>query len=314
MGNRQLTIIVPGLGQLLAQQINDVIIPPTIKKIMGRGQQTKGIGFERNLFNYFNEQAVQGSDLPAIALQNYPSTVLRVDPCHLRADRDQLVMFGPEYLNVTAEERRAICSEIAPLLAEFKATWLQTDEADWLIQLKETPDVLFTALPDISGRTVQKHLPKGKQQREWVRLWNEIQMVLHTSPINEQRIASGLLAINSVWFWGVGAFLPATNRWQSVTGQSPLLPSLAKSVGIEVEPHPVDYKTWLDDRIPGQHLLVLEHLNLEGDWRGQLEEMEQQLFTVVWQHLRRHKINQLLMDFPDYIRYDLRTYDAWKFR
>jgi len=314
MGKNQLTVVLPGLGQLLAQQINDAIIPSTIKKITSRGRQTKSVGLERSLFNYFSKEPVQDLDLPIVSLSNLPETVLRADPCHLRADRDQLMVLGPEYLNITAEERRALCSEIAPLLKEFKAEWLQIEGFDdWLIQIKEIPEVAFFALPDITGRTIQKCLPTGKQQREWIRLWNEIQMILHISPVNEQRIASGLLPINSVWFWGMGTFLPATHRWQSVTGQSKLLLSLVASVEMEVEPLPVDFKIWLDSRTKGQHLLVLEKLDLEGDWQQQLNNMESQVFTVIWQQLRRHRISHLVIDLPDYKHYNIHTYDAWKF-
>ena len=43
-------------------------------------------------------------------------------------------------------------------------------------------------------------------------LVNELQMLLHEHPVNEQRAAHGQPTVNSVWLWGAGASADAGGR------------------------------------------------------------------------------------------------------
>jgi hypothetical protein len=76
-------------------------------------------------------------------------------------------------------------------------------------------------------------LPEGEQRGPWHRLINEVQMVLATHPVNEARRRAGRPEVNSLWFWGGGG-LPASGGapWQSVWGEAPELPGLARLAGV----------------------------------------------------------------------------------
>ncbi len=47
-------------------------------------------------------------------------------------------------------------------------------------------------------------LPGGADMAEWRRMWMDVQMALHSHPVNAQRQAQGLPAINAFWWWGGG--------------------------------------------------------------------------------------------------------------
>jgi hypothetical protein len=57
------------------------------------------------------------------------------------------------------------------------------------------------------GADVFANLPDGPEGRRWRALLNEAQIMLHNHPRNAERIAAGLLPVNSLWFWG-GGILP----------------------------------------------------------------------------------------------------------
>lgn len=64
----------------------------------------------------------------------------------------------------------------------------------------------MTATPphDITGKQVIDYLPSGAGADELINLMNAAQMVLHTHPVNRQRIERDELAANSIWLWGHG--------------------------------------------------------------------------------------------------------------
>ena len=47
-------------------------------------------------------------------------------------------------------------------------------------------------------------MPAGPGAGAYHRLMGELQMLLHDHAVNERRTASGIPAINSIWFWGGG--------------------------------------------------------------------------------------------------------------
>ena len=60
----------------------------------------------------------------------------------------------------------------------------------------------------LANRNVSTFLPSGDSMASWRRLMTELQMLLHNHPLNQQRVTTGLMPVNSLWFWGGGS-LPA---------------------------------------------------------------------------------------------------------
>jgi hypothetical protein len=70
-------------------------------------------------------------------------------------------------------------------------------------------DFASASLDRVVGQSIDPWLPRSDKARDIRRLQQEMQMLLYTHPINEERISQGRLPVNSFWVSGTGA-LPAT--------------------------------------------------------------------------------------------------------
>jgi hypothetical protein len=88
----------------------------------------------------------------------------------------------------------------------------------------------------VLGKIANPYIEQSRQNLPWYKLLNEIQMFMHQHPVNQQRIQRGLVAINSLWFWGGGrrCQTPKPNLvWYC---DDPLLDRFARS--LELLPRP----------------------------------------------------------------------------
>ncbi len=305
MTHKSLTVIIPGLAPLLSQELAASLLPKQLKKILKHGKETPDEAtLVRHLFRLFSKAKMESNDLPDIAMSGIGSGI-RLSPCYLRADRDQLRLFGPEQLALTESEATKLIAFIQPLMPAE----LTLDTADkWHLALPEAPKADFTALADVVGRAVQPYLPQGDEARDWIRLWNEVQMQLHECPLNEQRASAGKLPVNSVWFWGLGDFEPAINRWNSIAGEQDALFDLARSVNLTV--HPLEREVSHLSR--GNHLWLLPEFSLEQDIETQLADLEKTVFEPVMAALKWRKTSTASFVFPELARYEITPMSAWK--
>jgi len=306
----EVTLVVPGLAPILAQEINAGILPQQLQKVINKAgftQHTENLS--RLLTRLFSSDGLPDADLPLATLRDQHSVVLCADPCYLHADRDQLLLFADE-LAISDDDAAQIINLIQPLLADYDATLVQHSNNQWLLKLNTMPDLTFTALADVAGKTVQTALPKGdeQQRQQWIRLWNEIQMILFDSPVNIERQQQGRVPINSLWFWGKGDLSLRRNYWHSASGKHELLQQLANRSEIAysetVQPSALFGQS-------GRHLLVFETLSLEGDWLGQLTE----LATILEQYcqlLKWKKIDHLTLEVPEHGRFELTPLRYWR--
>ena len=310
MAKTELTIVLPGLARVLEQQINNSVIPEYLSKIIAKSQfRPDPTGLTRLLFNHFSQTPIMGSDLPVANLLSASTSVLCADPCYLHPDRDRLLLFS-ENMALTVEESTALLAEIQPLLDEFGGELVCHTPDNWLLNLEAMPDLTFSALTEVSGKAVDDFLPKGTDRQDWLRLWNEIQMQLYDSEINQQRVSDGKLPINSIWFWGAGAFIANKNCWQHVQGRLPLLSDLAQHSEIRLNSDP-DWST--KTLTSGKNLWVLDEIDIESDWQQQLQQLDQQLLQTLWQNLRMAKMTNIKLQIPEYGSYQLTPFDCWKF-
>ena len=101
-------------------------------------------------------------------------------------------------------------------------------------------------------------LPKGADHKAWHMRLNEIQILLHTSPVNAAREARGERPANSVWFWG-GGRLPQVGavRWAQLWSDEPLAQGLARLAGVPSGPLPENDAQLLARPGGGEQLLTL---------------------------------------------------------
>jgi len=310
MAKTELTLVLPGLAAILEQQINASLIPTYLAKILSKSEFKKqSTGLSRLLFNHFSESPLTGSDLPMVDLESGDRTSLRADPCYLHADRDRLLLFS-DGIELSRDESTALIAEIQPLFAEFGGILSQTSTNNWLLQLQSLPDLDFSALAEVSGKSVDLYLPKGKQRQDWIRLWNEVQMKLYASEINQQRIENNKLPINSIWFWGAGNFEPKTMPWTTVQGKSLLLNQLAAKSNTPITCNSDFLSSTL---FAGQHLCLADEINIDNDCLTQLQTLDSTVFQPLWQQCKKAKIAKIKLVIPNHGDYQLSPLDCWKF-
>jgi hypothetical protein len=131
-----------------------------------------------------------------------------ITPSHWRVARDHIVMAHPQELQLDGDDSRALLALMAPYFAEDGIYLEYQAPLRWLARGE-----LFRALPTASldrvvGRTVDGWMAGGDAGRPLRRLQQEMQMLLYTVPLNDERQRAGLLPVNSFWVSGNGA-LPA---------------------------------------------------------------------------------------------------------
>ena len=140
-----------------------------------------------------------------------PNTVFAcIQPIHLHATRDHLVLMHPDQIPLTATESAALLAEAKSLLQdEFKADVIAADPQHWFITPARFASLATHSVDQAHGRNIDWWLPRDTVEagtaRAWRKLQNEIQMLWHISPINEARHANGQPAINSIWISGIGS-------------------------------------------------------------------------------------------------------------
>ena len=306
----ELTLVLPNMSTILRQKINNSVLPESMVKILNKSHfQSDLAGLSRTLLDYFSAIPLSGTDLPIASLELNTHQGLRADPCYLYADRDRLLLFQNNN-DVSKEDSLSLISEIQPLLDEVGGHLSLSESGHWLLRLKTMPELSFTALEDVVGKGVQDYLPKGKEQQRWICLWNEIQMVLYSSDVNQRRVNEGKLPINSIWFWGTGDFDLQQQKWQSVQGSSWLLEQLAQKSGCDIDN---SRSTPVSSLSVGKHLWLLDSLDNENDWVEQLKAIDDEILKPVWQYCKQGKINRVTLHIPEHGYYQFNTLDCWKF-
>jgi hypothetical protein len=132
-----------------------------------------------------------------------------ITPCHWHVGRDHIAMRHPQDLALDAGDSQALLSAMWPYFEEDGIA-LEFDAPDrWLARGEVFRDFASASLDRVVGRSIDEWLPRSAQAKSIRRLQQEMQMLLYTHPINDERERRGLLPVNSFWVSGTGA-LPAS--------------------------------------------------------------------------------------------------------
>jgi hypothetical protein len=75
----------------------------------------------------------------------------------------------------------------------------------WLARGELFRGLATASLDRVVGRVIDDWMPRADEAKPLRRLQQEMQMLLYTHPVNEERTRSGLLPVNSFWASGTGA-------------------------------------------------------------------------------------------------------------
>jgi hypothetical protein len=194
-----------------------------------------------------------------------------LQPVHIHAARDHLVLFNPHALAVTPDESAALLASVAPLLAEQDIVLDAPRPDRWYL-----PATVFGPLDAAPpqravGRNIDVWMQSGERARAWRRLQNEMQMMWHDHPVNVAREADGRIAINSVWLHGTGQLQAVPKFADRMWADGAFPRGLALHAGIALDPLPAWHPS-----VDGRVLAIDERAAdayLNADWALWLDAM-----------------------------------------
>ncbi len=127
-----------------------------------------------------------------------------LSPAHWHLGTDQVSLLDPAGLMLDDTASRAFFSAVADLFVGEGYTLAYGAPLRWYAAHDSLAALPTASLDRAIGRNVDRWLGKDPAARRIRRLQSEVQMMLYTHPLNDERIASGLLPVNSFWLSGCG--------------------------------------------------------------------------------------------------------------
>ncbi len=251
----------------------------------------RGLPYEKFLLG--NQNASAPLELQSHGVTVEPNTpIARIEPIHIHAARDHLVLTSTQILDIKASEADALFESVKDIFAEMSSITHRSKPHKWFIESSALQTLSTVSTAQAEGRNIDHWMPSDTSEegvaRQWRKWQNEIQMIWFNHPVNEARQAEGMLSINSVWISGIGKLadikpnerLLQAKQWHSSDGCLNLLASHLKK----------------------SHATSLNELNLDGTI-SLLSASDPDLSTI-WQKaneaLINHEIKAIeLIDFPE---------------
>jgi hypothetical protein len=131
-----------------------------------------------------------------------------ITPCHWQVGQDHVVMGHPQALQLDPQEAQQLLAAMQPYF-EQDGIRLEYDAPTlWLARGELFRNLPAASLDRVVGRRVDGWMPQGAAARPLRRLQQEMQMLLYTHPVNDERVRGGMLPVNSFWVSGTGALPP----------------------------------------------------------------------------------------------------------
>ena len=235
---------------------------PLLARCLKRGHRRQGSVASREalLWQLFNPDAT--GPIPVAALSYLgetglapPGWCLRADPVHLGTTRHELVLLAGDDIEPTRAEAEALAAYLLQGLDMERRWRLQVlAPSRWYLFPDTVPRLDTVPLSQVLGHNIDHLLSAGADGMRWRVYLNEVQMLLHTAPLNRTREAIGKPLINSLWFWGGGNLPPSLpQRWDVVWAEEPYVTGLAT---LAPTPHRTGTPTDADFTAGGRFLWI----------------------------------------------------------
>ena len=213
MAETELHVIVPGICGPLCEteslKQNDTV-RQWLQRLSRSEAQNSYTNLDQAISGIFGLETGEG-DLPSAALlmkanHRYDDSryYMQAAPVHLEADLDHAVLTPAADISITAREAGVLCEALNHHFDEDGLAFDLLSKDQWVIRSKEEIQISTTSLSDAIGRNINFLLPQGEQSGYWKKMLTEAQMLMHSHEVNHRRSDSGLLTINSLWFYGAG--------------------------------------------------------------------------------------------------------------
>lgn len=133
----------------------------------------------------------------------------RITPCHWRVGTGHVAMDAPDGLRLEESQSKALCAAMRPFFEEDGITLQYRSPMFWLAHGEIFRELPTASLDRVAGRSIDDWMPRTPEAAPLRRLQQEMQMLLYTHPVNEERERAGLLPVNSFWASGAGVLAQA---------------------------------------------------------------------------------------------------------
>jgi hypothetical protein len=128
-----------------------------------------------------------------------------ITPCHWQVHADHVTMLRPGDLLLDEQESQRLLAAMRPYFVEDGIELDYDSPTRWIARGEMFRGMAAASLDRVGGRVIDPWMPRGEEARPLRRLQQEMQMLLYTDPLNEERAGRGLPAVNSFWVSGAGA-------------------------------------------------------------------------------------------------------------
>jgi hypothetical protein len=213
------------------------IRPKHLEKVFSRANRENvyGNGFTETLFGLFGLEAQKECDLPVGAVSLYGCGIdpgkdcwAVATPVNLQADRDNLLLTGPNSLDIDQGEAEQYIDLFNNHFKDDGFVLFQASTTEWFLRLKKCPSILTSGLDSVVGRHTELYQPVGTDSQYWRSVINEIEMLFFQSEVHQRMIIAGKIPINSIWINGFGQLPEAESGFLAVYSPLTMANGLAK--------------------------------------------------------------------------------------
>ena len=145
-----------------------------------------------------------------------------ITPCHWAMGRQHATLTDPATLELNEADSHTLLAAMQPYFATEGITLHYRQPTCWLAEGEVFRNLPTASTDRVLGRNVDRWLPASKAIKL---LQNEMQMLLYTHPVNDERSAKRQRSVNSFWVSGSGAL----NQSATANPQVNLSRSLAQA-------------------------------------------------------------------------------------
>ncbi len=231
---------------------------------------------------------------------------LCADPVHLSLQGNALMLSELHPADLTQSEADALIDAVNVHFSPADLRLVAAHPAYWYLVLPADPGISTTPLADALEHDSQAWLPRGPGALRWAALLNELQMLLHSHPVNQARETRGQPAINSLWPWGGG--LPPEGRPYAGTlwANHRRARAIAKRCLADTRELPPDAARWLEfANADGRfHLIVLDQVEAHlrrhdlAAARSAAAHLDRAWGAALLRELRQGRLTSLALTLP----------------
>ena len=250
---------------------------------------------------------------------------LCADPVHLRFHHERIVLVDAGAFDITLDEAQSLADTLNQW-SDRPGDWHVATPHRWYLRLTtslgEASHRASLPLSAVTGRRLSSERPHSEAAASLRHWQNEIQMLLHTHPVNENRQSRGLPAINGLWLWGAGALPPAKKASGNdlFFTDDPLARGLANQAGYQVKPALATLADLPKLATNAKALVTLENLLAPSRyeqaerWQAALQYLETHWFAPLAQGMPGiRQVSLLSATAYGALSWSVRPSDRWKF-